>query len=395
MMRQERRLSFAIGLSVLIFLYLILGLIPVAAAETVAELEKKAADCRKTLAWATELRARNSCDPALSTPVEKDDNVQDWAEERAKTARSVNALESRIDTLNRKIQNLEMSCNAAVRAGELFPPVCTERDSAKAEWKAELESYRKMLAKQKDDDVGYLKAVNYAKKQREECRALMRQIADGEKNCIAIEKRLQAAKTPPPPPAQPQRQSAYPGTPTTFRVECNPTEVQVAGTVTCTAHGTFGYSSNYWNNIDLTNDPETVWQNGPRVSATGLKPGQTFVVRATKGAASDGVTITVAGAKPGATGKTFKVGFVNYQKIQGFSVAIDGQSKSCSGGSGGVSWSNTIPQQTQGSADCVLIFEIPAGSHEVTAQAPGYQTQTFRQTYDKDQNYMVTMIKSR
>ncbi len=384
--------SFALGFSILISLFIHSGFVPIAGAETVAELEKKAADCRAALSWATELRAKNRCDSALSTPVEKDDDVQYYAEKRTKTARAVSALESRIDSLNRKVQNLEMSCNSAVRAGELFPLVCAERDNAKAEWKSELENYQKMLQKQKDDDDSYLRSVNDAKKQREDCRALMRQIADGEKNCIAIEKRLQAARTPAPPPPQPQRQSAYPGTPTTFIVSCNPAQVQVGGTVTCTAHGTFGYSSNYWNNIDLTNDPETVWQNGPRVSATGLKPGQTFVVRATKGAASDGVTITVVGAKQAATGRTIKVGFINYQKIPGLTIAVSGMSKSCSGGSGGVSWSNDLSGPSQ-SVACV--FEIPAGSHEVTAQASGYQTQTFRQIYDKDQNYMITMIKTR
>jgi hypothetical protein len=372
--------------------FLIIGLFPVAEAETVAELEKKAADCRAALAWATSLCSRNDCDRALSTPVEKDYFVQSSSEQRARTAQKVSSIEAQVDTLNRKMEGLEVRCNAALRAGEIFPPVCAERDQAKTEWKQALENYRNALEEQKNVNEAYRERVMDENKLREDCKALKKQIADGEKNCVAIEQRLQAARTPPPPSPQPQRQSLYPGTPTTFRVECNPTQVQVGGTVTCTAHGTFGYSSNYTNNIDLTNDPETVWQNGPRVSATGLKPGQTFVVRATKGAASDGVTITVAGAKPAATGRTIKVGFINYQKIPGLTITMSGMSKSCSGGSGGVSWSNTNPQQTQGTAECV--FEIPAGSHEVTAQASGYKTQNYRQTFDKDQNYMITMTKS-
>lgn len=365
----------------------------VAGAETVAELEKKAADCRKALAWAIELRARNSCDSVLSTPVEKDYFVQSSSEQRRKTAQKVSSLEAQVDTLNRKMEVLEVRCNEALRAGEIFPPVCAERDQTKAEWKQVLANYRNALEEQKNVNEAYRYDVDHANKLREDCKALKKQIADGEKTCTAIEKRLQAARTPPPPPPQPQRQSPHPGTPTNFRVECNPTQVQVGGTVACTAHGIFGYSSNYMNNIDLTNDPETVWQNGPRVSATGLKPGQTFVVRATKGNISDGVTITVVGSKQAATGRTIKVGFINYQKIPGLTITVNGMSKSCSGGSGGVSWSNTNPQSTQGTAECV--FEIPAGSHEVIAQASGYQTQTFRQTYDKDQNYMITMIKSR
>jgi hypothetical protein len=392
MQRRSRSIRRIFLFSILWILAAGFGWNTVAGAETVAELEKKAADCRKALAWAIELRARNSCDSVLSTPVEKDDNVQFYADLRTTNARYVSGLESYIDTSNREIEHLEVRCNAALRAGELSPPVCAERDQARAYRKEALESYRKAQTEQRRLNNKYREAVNEANKLRAECKALKKQIADGEKTCTAIEKRLLAARTPPPPPPQPQRQSPHPGTPTNFRVECNPTQVQVGGTVTCTAHGIFGYSSNYMNNIDLTNDPETVWQNGPRVSATGLKPGQTFVVRATKGNISDGVTITVVGAKQAATGRTIKVGFINYQKIPGLTITVSGMSKSCSGGSGGVSWSNTNPQSTQGTAECV--FEIPAGSHEVTAQASGYQTQTFRQTYDKDQNYMITMTKS-
>jgi hypothetical protein len=394
MKRRSRSLIRSICYAIVFVLFVAIGLVPGAGAETIAELETKAADCRKALAWATGLYDTNRCAWALSTSAQDDPRVRVKTQDRTQTAGEISALESRIDSLNQKVLSLEMSCDAAVRAGELFPPACTERDKARTERKTILDLYREKLEVQKNQDQDYRWAVDDANKLREDCKSLKKQIADGENNCRAIEQRLQAARRPPSPPPQPQRTSAHPGTPNTFHVECNPMQVPVDGIVTCTVHGIFVRGSSYTNNIDLTNDPETVWQNGPRVSAKGLKPGQTFVVRATKGGASDGVTITVVGAKQGTTGRMIKVGFVNYQKIPGFTVTLNGTTKSCSGGSGGASWSNVpATSQSQGAPDCV--FEVPAGSCEVTAQASGYQTQTFRQTYDKDQTSMITMIKSR
>jgi hypothetical protein len=332
----------------------------------------------------------------LRTSAQDDPSVRVRTEERTKTAGEISVLESRIDTLNQKVLNLEMSCDAAVRAGELFPPACTERDKARTERKTMLALYREKLEVQKNQDQNYRWAVDDANKLREDCKSLKKQITDGENNCRAIEQRLQVARTPPPPPSQPrpqqqqQRQSAYPGTPNAFDLLCNPTQVQVDGIVNCTAYGVFG--SDYKNRIDLTSDPDTVWRNGPRVSAKGLKPGQTFVVTATKGNASKSVTITVAGGKQGTTGKTIKLGFINYQKISGFTVTVNGTTKTCSPGSSGASWSNVPAPSSKGAGDCS--FEVPVGTCNIRAQAPGYQTEAFDHKCDKDETVQITMIRS-
>jgi hypothetical protein len=380
-------------LSILWILVAGFGSSTVSGAETVAELEKKAQDCRTALAWANHVYGANSCDRALATSVQNDPDVQKYSQMKRDISKEVDSLENRIDSLNRKKEIKEVQCDTDKRAGDPFPPSCMEAFNMKTELFNLDGDYRAALQRHRSAEDNYQYELKLANKLREDCKSLKKQITDGENNCRVIDQQLQAARTPPPPPAQPQRQSAYPGTPNTFRVECNPVQVQSGGIVTCTAHGIFVRGSSYTNNIDLTNDPETVWQNGPRVSATGLTPGQTFVVRATKSGASDGVTITVVGAKQGTTGKTVRIGFVNYQKIQGFSVTVNGSNKSCSGGSDGVSWSNMpAPSQSTAAANCV--FEILAGTCEVSAQAPGYQTQTFRMTCDKDQTSMITMIKS-
>jgi hypothetical protein len=393
MKRSSRSLHRTLCHSIPLVLAVVFALYSVAEAETVAELEKKAADCRTALAWANYMYNANACDRALAAPVQDEPEVQKRIQMKRAASKEADSLENQMDSLNRQKEIQEVKCDTDKRAGDLFPPSCNEAFNMKTRLFNMRGDYDKALQRQKSAEESYQSEVKLASQLRVDCNVSKKQIADGEKGCRAIEQRLQAARTPPPPPTQPQRQSAYPGTPNTFHVECNPMQVPMDGIVTCTVHGIFVRGSSYTNNIDLTNDPETVWQNGPRVSAKGLKPGQTFVVRATKGGASDGVTIAVTGAKQGTTVKTIKLGFVNYQKIKPFTVTVNGLAKDCSGGSGGASWSNVpAPSQSGTAANCV--FEVTVGTCEVTAQAPGYQTQSFRMTCDKDQTSMITMIRS-
>jgi hypothetical protein len=125
---------------------------------------------------------------------------------------------------------------------------------------------------------------------REECLRLQGQLKSVAASCDEIKGRLQAASG-----GRPQ-QETYGGTLHTFIVRCKATEVKPGDTVSCTANGI--YSSNLNKELDLTNDPATQWQNGPRVSTTNLRPGQTFRVIATRGGISDGVTIRVTGDQP-------------------------------------------------------------------------------------------------
>ncbi|MFH0800150.1 MAG: hypothetical protein V2A66_08245 [Pseudomonadota bacterium] len=136
----------------------------------------------------------------------------------------------------------------------------------------------------------------------EACQQLVRILASTTEACADFESQLTAARQQlapsKSPTARPQQQQelAPSSSPTGFTVKCTPNPVPPDGTVSCTALGIFAYSGGGLKEFDLTNDPGTRWENGPTGSAKGLKPGQSFVVRATRDNIADSVTVTVAGA---------------------------------------------------------------------------------------------------
>jgi hypothetical protein len=135
-----------------------------------------------------------------------------------------------------------------------------------------------------EDQQNYNACLQQADK-RDECLQLQGQLKSVTAACDEIKGRLQAAPGGRPAP------ETYGGTLHTFIVRCNATEVKAGDIVFCTANGI--YSSNLNTELDLTRDPDTQWQNGPRVSTTNLLPGQTFRVTATRSGFTEGVTITV------------------------------------------------------------------------------------------------------
>jgi hypothetical protein len=89
---------------------------------------------------------------------------------------------------------------------------------------------------------------------------------------------------------------------------------------------------------------------------------------------------------PAPTTRTVKIGYVNYQKLPGFTVTVNGTTKSCSAGF------DTSRPFGQGEGDCS--FEVPAGPCSISVQASGYVTQSFQHTCDKDQTMMTTLSKT-
>jgi hypothetical protein len=81
-----------------------------------------------------------------------------------------------------------------------------------------------------------------------------------------------------------------------------------------------------------------------------------------------------------------KIGYVNYQKLHGFTVTVNGTTKSCS------ARFDTSRPFGQGEGDCS--FEVPAGPCSISVQASGYVTQSFQHTCDKDQTMMTTLSKT-
>lgn len=133
---------------------------------------------------------------------------------------------------------------------------------------------------------------NQCKKNLAHCDSLNDQFVSVATACDDLARELEAVKG-----GKPSSDDPIPGTLHTFYVECFPSKVQAGGTVSCTAHGI--YSSNISNRLNLTHDPYTRWQSslsgqsGPVLSTKGLRPGQSFTVKASRGSISDSATVTV------------------------------------------------------------------------------------------------------
>ena len=86
------------------------------------------------------------------------------------------------------------------------------------------------------------------------------------------------------------------------------------------------------------------------------------------------------------TARTVKIGYVNYQKLSGFTVSINGTSKSCSAG-----FDMSRPF-AKGEGDCT--FEVPAGPCSISVSASGYRSLSFQHTCDKDETMTTTLSKA-
>jgi hypothetical protein len=84
--------------------------------------------------------------------------------------------------------------------------------------------------------------------------------------------------------------------------------------------------------------------------------------------------------------RTVQIGYVNYQKLSGFTVTVNGTSKSCPSG-----FDTTKPYR-KGEGDCT--FEITAGPCSISVKASGYTTASFDYTCDKDETMMTTLSKA-
>jgi len=97
-------------------------------------------------------------------------------------------------------------------------------------------------------------------------------------------------------------------------------------------------------------------------------------------------TTTPPGKPQAPTARTVKIGYVNYQKLSGFTVSINGTSKSCSSG-----FDMSRPH-AKGDGDCT--FEVPAGPCSISVSASGYRSLSFQHTCDKDETMMTTLSKA-
>jgi hypothetical protein len=149
---------------------------------------------------------------------------------------------------------------------------------------AEDRDFNRLVSAQQDD-------YNQCKQKLTACKSLNGQFISAANACDDIARQLETARGAKPPDDDPIQ-----GTLNTFIVECVPSQVQPGMTVSCTAHGRYSSKASL---LNLTNDPYTKWQSslpgqsGPTVSARGLKPGQTFTVRASRGQISESATVTV------------------------------------------------------------------------------------------------------
>ena len=85
------------------------------------------------------------------------------------------------------------------------------------------------------------------------------------------------------------------------------------------------------------------------------------------------------------TERKVKIGYVNYQKLFGFTVTINGTTKSCSSG-----FDTSLPYP-KGDGDCS--FDVTPGPCSISVSASGYQTVSFQHTCDKDETLMTTLLK--
>jgi hypothetical protein len=86
------------------------------------------------------------------------------------------------------------------------------------------------------------------------------------------------------------------------------------------------------------------------------------------------------------TERKVKIGYVNYQKLSGFSVTINGTNKGCNSG-----FEMSLPY-LKGEGDCS--FDVTPGPCSISVQASGYKTVTFQHTCDKDETMMTTLSKT-
>ncbi len=89
----------------------------------------------------------------------------------------------------------------------------------------------------------------------------------------------------------------------------------------------------------------------------------------------------------GATGRTVKIGYINYQKLSGFTVSINGDSRDCK-----AIFHQSKPFK-QGEGSCT--FDVTPGPCSISVSASGYETVTFQHTCAKDETMMTTLTKKR
>jgi hypothetical protein len=85
------------------------------------------------------------------------------------------------------------------------------------------------------------------------------------------------------------------------------------------------------------------------------------------------------------TTRTVKIGYLNYQKLAGFTVTINGATQTC-----GSTFDQSRPFR-QGDGDCS--FNITPGPCNISVSAPGYETVSFQKTCDKDETTMTSLSK--
>jgi len=101
---------------------------------------------------------------------------------------------------------------------------------------------------------------------------------------------------------------------------------------------------------------------------------------------------------PAPTGRTVKIGYINYQKLRNFSVTINGTTKDCSSGNdqrdhqGLLLRLRRLTSLPQGSGG--LQFRCHPGPCFISVQASGYVTVKFDYTCNKDETLTTTLSKA-